>query len=72
MFQLCLFKCQKNINMPKRSILSNNIYIFNRLLYEEVDQWGHDDVRNHKLYENLGILFRLFENQILNKFISQK
>lgn len=64
MSQLCLFKCQKGINMLKRSILSDNIYIFNRLLYEEVDQWGHNDVRNRKLYENVGILFRLFENQI--------
>lgn len=50
--------------MPKRSILSDNIYIFNRLLYEEVDQWGHNDVKNRKLYENIRILFRLFKNQI--------
>lgn len=39
--------------MPKRSILLDNIYIFNRLLYEKVDQWGNDDVKNCKLYENV-------------------
>lgn len=53
MSQLCLFKCQKDVNMSKRSILLDNIYIFNRLLYEKVDQWGNDDVKNCKLYENV-------------------